>query len=128
VRFQACRPVERKYVVRIVMPDGVHDLPYLLRELLQILHRCGQVTLHRDDKDGVCFDVLPPSNVDTKFWADHMAADFTHHGFNAVRAPECPDTLEDRQKLQHPQPASGRTAEHDATFAALVEWGEHCKR
>jgi len=30
-----------------------------------------------------------------------MAADFTHYGFNAVRAPECPDTLEDRQKLQH---------------------------
>ncbi len=128
MRFQACRPVDKKYVVRIVMPDGIHELPPLLRELLQLLHRCGPVTLHRDDAEGVCFDVLPPPNVDTKFWADHTAADFSHYGFNAVRAPACPDTLEDRQRLQHPQPAGVRTAADETRYEALVEWGEHCKR
>ncbi len=96
MRFQACRPVDKKYVVRIVMPDGIHE--------------------------------LPPPNVDTKFWADHTAADFSHYGFNAVRAPACPDTLEDRQRLQHPQSAGGRTAADESRYEALVEWGEHCKR
>ncbi len=107
MRFQACRPIERKYVVRIVMPDGIHELTATMRTLLLVLHRAGSLTVHRDDVEGMCFDVLPPANVDTKEWADYVANDFSLSGFNAVRAPEC-HTLEDRQKLQHPQPAGVR--------------------
>ena len=110
--FEFCRSVEKKYVVRLVLPDGVHELTALVRTLLLVLHRAGSLTVHRDDTDGMCFDVLPPANVDTKVWADHTAKDFTNYGFNAVRAPECPDNLEDRQKLQHPQ-ASGTRIDAD---------------
>ena len=117
MRFQACRPVEKKYVVRLVLPDGVHELTALVRTLLTVLHRSGSLTVHRDDVEGMCFDVLPPPNVDTKVWADHTANDFTHYGFNAVRAPECPDTLEDRDKLQK-QPLSD--AEFEAQTASLL--------
>lgn len=79
----------RNYVVRIVLPDGVHELTPEVRTLLNLQAHAGLVVVHRDDKDGMCFDLLPPAGVSVT-WADETAWTFVGEHYNAVRAPECP--------------------------------------
>jgi hypothetical protein len=74
-----------------VLPDGVHDLSAQTRTMLVLMGQSGNIQVHRDDVDGMCFDLLPPAGVtDTKQWADQTANDFESYHFNAVRAPACP--------------------------------------
>ena len=42
-------------VLRVVLPDGIHDLTEDARELLRFLDRAGVVRLHRDDAAGGVF-------------------------------------------------------------------------
>ena len=80
----------KDYVVRIVLPDGVHDLDPQTRTLLVLMGQSGSIQIHRDDVEGMCFDLLPPAGVDTREWADKTAAEFAGYHYNAVRAPGCP--------------------------------------
>ena len=83
--------MKNNYVVRLVLPDGIHDIEPPVRTLLALQARVGIVAVHRDDKDGMCFDLLPPAGTeDSKAWADETAAIFEGCCYNAVRAPECP--------------------------------------
>jgi len=78
-----------KYVVRMVLPDGVHSLGNGVRWLLYLQSLAGLIAIHRDDAGGMCFDLLSPAGVtDSKAWADRMAAMCTEFHYNAVRAPE----------------------------------------
>lgn len=79
-----------KQVVRIVLPDGVHDLDPQTRTLLVLMGQSSILQIHRDDVDGMCFDLLPPAGVNSRDWADDTAAEFSGYRYNAVRAPECP--------------------------------------
>ena len=64
----------KDYVVRIVLPDGVHDLDPQTRLLLILMGQPGVIQVHRDDGGGTCFDLLPPAGVETRAWADKTAA------------------------------------------------------
>lgn len=76
-------------VVRVVLPDGIHELTDHTRQLLRFMDRAGVIVLHRDDADGVCFDLLPRDHIqDTTAWAVSVCRD--DQGFNAVAAPACP--------------------------------------
>lgn len=47
--------------------------------------------LHRDDDDGVCFDLLCPRTIQPKesvTWANQTAAKISSYGINAVAAPD----------------------------------------
>ncbi len=80
----------KDYVVRIVLPDGVHDLDPQTRTLLVLMGQSGNIQIHRDDVDGMCFDLLPPAGVGSRDWADDTAAKFADYHYNAVLAPGCP--------------------------------------
>jgi hypothetical protein len=80
----------KDYVVRIVLPDGVHDLDPQTRLLLILMGQAGVIQVHRDDGGGTCFDLLPPAGAESKAWADKTAEAFNDFHFNAVRAPACP--------------------------------------
>jgi hypothetical protein len=79
------------YVVRILMPDGIHILDPVLRTFLNLLDRTSVIAMHRDDRDGMCFDLMPPAGVDSASWATLTTGAFCDYGFNAVRAPACPN-------------------------------------
>ena len=84
-----CRMTD--YVVRIVLPDGVHDLMAQTRTMLVLMGQSGNIQVHRDDVDGMCFDLLPPAGATVaKQWADQTANDFESYHFNAVRGAGVP--------------------------------------
>ncbi len=125
----------RKHVVRLVLPDGVHEASALLRTVVLVMHRAGSVTIHRDDIAGMCFDVLPPAGVDTHVWAESVAKDFQHYHFNAVVALEQPCGIADTLALppdQQVSPTFTSTPEElvelDRRLEAIREWGQHCLR
>ena len=80
----------KDYVVRIVLPDGVHDLDPQTRTLLVLMGQSGSIQIHRDDVDGMCFDLLPPAGVDTGSGRTRRPPSFAGYHYNAVRAPACP--------------------------------------
>lgn len=82
--------MKTNYVVRIVLPDDVHELTPLLHTLLCLFGQVGSITVHRDDQHGMCFDLLPPAGEESWEWANQAVQLFLDYGFNAVRAPECP--------------------------------------
>ena len=43
----------KDYVVRIVLPDGVHDLDPQTRLLLILMGQAGVIQVHRDDGGGI---------------------------------------------------------------------------
>jgi hypothetical protein len=107
------------YVVRVVLPDGVHELSAQVRTLLHCLGHGGPMVIHRDDEDGMCFDIVPPAGVtDTKAWADEMAAALESFHYNAVRAPACP-----MEPVEPPKRKSDEEwwADLNATFQRLNE-------
>lgn len=77
------------YVVRVVLPPEECNQPAM--GLLEVLTMTGLARLHRRDADGACFDLLPPSGVDSAHWADALAESMVQGRwgwyFNAVRAP-----------------------------------------
>lgn len=83
---------QQRRIVRVVLPDGVNDLTTEVRGLLDCLKYAGLIVMHRDDRDGVCFDVLPPQEFAGRDeqWARDAAAYFRAGAYNAVVAPECP--------------------------------------
>jgi hypothetical protein len=82
--------MSQKYVVRVVLPDGIHGLTEDTRQLLRFLNRAGVIVLHRDDPEGVCFDLVPPAGVeDSRVWAASVSM-WDEYSFNAVVAPACP--------------------------------------
>ena len=78
------------YVVRIVLPDGVHDLDPTLRTFLTLLDSIGVVVLQDVDRDGMCFDLVPPVGLNPDLWIRKTVTVLADYGFNAVRAPACP--------------------------------------
>lgn len=80
----------KDYVVRVVLPDGVHELTPLLRTFIHFLDKAGAVVIQRDDVEGMCFDLLPPAGItDARVWAASVTM-YDEYGFNAVPAPACP--------------------------------------
>lgn len=76
-------------VVRVVLPDGVHELTDDMRALLRFMDQAGVIVLHRDDREGVCFDLLPPAGTDEPDrWAHSVER---HANFNAVVGEPDPD-------------------------------------
>ncbi len=84
-----------RFVVRIVLFRGINqDNKIMGTPFLECLRRCGYVVIHRDDENGMCFDLLCPyisgQIRDTKVWAEQNAERMQTFGFNAVVAPEMP--------------------------------------
>ena len=76
------------YVIRVVswQEDGEVSM-----QLLEQLRYAGIVEIHRDDDNGVCFDIRPPQGIsDSRQWASMNAARMESYGYNAVCAPEWP--------------------------------------
>jgi hypothetical protein len=71
-----------------VLPDARFD-----HTMLEGLRHAKLVTVHRNDDDGVCFDLLPPKETDSSTWAKENAAHMQSLGYNAVKAPEVDEGL-----------------------------------
>lgn len=83
--------MNKTYAVRVVLPDGIHELSDDTRQLLRLLDQAGAIQIQVFDEDGVCFDVLPPhTHPDTRSWAATFEQTFVVNGYNAVTAPQCP--------------------------------------
>lgn len=80
-------------VVRVVMHRHDHecvhntDMTDSVSSLLESLRYAQLVTIHRDDEDGVCFDLHCPHGLNDKVWAGANAARMQSFGYNAVAAP-----------------------------------------
>lgn len=88
--------MSKTYAVRVVLPDGIHELTPDTRQLLRLLDKAGAIQMQVYDEDGVCFDVLPPStHTDARAWATTFEQTFIVNGYNAVTAPQCPRQTDD---------------------------------
>jgi len=76
------------WVVRVVLPK---DEAYDRRSLLTGFVQAGYVEIHRDDADGMCFDILPPTYEVSERWAMRTVVSMTDRGFNAAKAPRWRD-------------------------------------
>jgi hypothetical protein len=71
--------------------------------LLESLRYAGHVVIHRDDEQGMCFDIRPPHGLESGQWAKMNAQRMQSFGFNAVKAPST-----DPVSLEGPLPKSPR--------------------
>lgn len=85
----------KRYVVRVVIsrlaPEPFPDRHWF--GVLDALATIGTIKVHRNDRDGACFDFLSPRGwIDTSShtWAHRRAQRLTALGLNAVVAPEVP--------------------------------------
>ncbi len=78
-----------EFVVRVVLARWVGGDP--VSDFITALSKVRLFTLHRDDDDGICFDILPPQSGDSQKWSKKVAASLIADGFNAVSAPRWPD-------------------------------------
>lgn len=81
----------KTYVVRVVLRRA--DVTMNVSLLLDLLVEAGVIYLHRNDHDGVCFDIYPPRDVPaarTGGWAFHASEKLQRKGINGVKAPEWP--------------------------------------
>jgi hypothetical protein len=78
---------KRKLVVRVVLPDGMNELTPELIMFLEQLRYAGLVEVHRNDADGVCFDLLCPHGLNDEVWARQNAEHMQSYTYNAVVAP-----------------------------------------
>lgn len=82
-----------EYVVRIVVPSdsrGILEGRDKWGQLIEHLRYSGHIRVHRDNDDGICFDLLPPESwrrLDSKVWATQNAERMRSFGTNAVCAP-----------------------------------------
>lgn len=74
-------------VVRIVLPDGVNRITDELRLFIEQLRYAGIVTIHRDNEEGMCFDLHCPAGLVDKSWAEQNADRMRSFTYNAVSAP-----------------------------------------
>lgn len=90
-------PRKMKWVVRIVADIGELDtsnskpengVGHNLKEFIEQLRYAGLILIHRDNWQGMCFDLLPPPGVDTEMWAKLNAERMSSFGYNAVKAPD----------------------------------------
>lgn len=93
---------KKKHVVRVVLPDGINPITSEVRQLLEQLRYAGIVTIHRDNEDGVCFDLHCPSGLDDKQWAKMNAERMRSFTYNAVDAPGTAH-LETRYLIRDPR-------------------------
>lgn len=87
------RPQPQRWCVRVVLDGGVLGECERIQPLLPLLTGAGYVHLHRDDKDGLCFDLLPSATAgadNSQAWAAKVAALCVELGWNAVGAPAWP--------------------------------------
>jgi hypothetical protein len=66
---------------------------HTIGELLECLRYAGLVRIHRDNAEGVCFDLVSPAGVDSETWAQMNADRMSSFGWNAVKAPAMPGQL-----------------------------------
>lgn len=87
---------KKLFVVRIVTHPteletrfiGEHQPGHTLGEFMECMRYAGLIRIHRDNSEGMCFDIRPPSGVDSKMWAEMNAKRMQSFGYNAVCAPE----------------------------------------
>lgn len=111
---------KKRYVVRVVQtvePSGrmVSEGGYIDPGFIESLRYAGLIQQHATDPRGLthhCFDLLPPAGVDdTQGWAERNAERMQTFGFNAVAAPEAPESVEDsppRKCRKSHNPLAGR--------------------
>lgn len=96
--------MKRNYVVRVCTdPQNPNDQRFLSNRLLfDALRGASLIQVHRENEEGMCFDVMPPANWpggDTLEWAKIVATSLTALGLNAVYAPEwCDDEKKPEDK------------------------------
>lgn len=96
LRCDAAR-VERallgEHVVRVVLPGpgGPKAGEENMASFLRCLEQAHLIKVHRDEVSGMCYDILPPLDVDSDDWAKRVAKFMEDRGFNAVAAPRWPD-------------------------------------
>jgi hypothetical protein len=81
----------KTYVVRVVLRR--EDVAMNVSLLLDLLVAAGVIYLHRNDVDGVCFDIYPPKDVGSARsagWAFRTSEKLQRKGINGVKAPEWP--------------------------------------
>lgn len=78
---------KKRYVVRVVLPDGINSLTDELRSLLEQFRYAGLITVHREDEQGMCFDMKCPHGIVDKVWAEQNAKRMQSFWYNAVVAP-----------------------------------------
>jgi hypothetical protein len=72
-------------VVRVVLFDKERKRQDM--GMVECLRYAGLLVVHRDDDEGVCFDILPPNNAQSERWAKMNAERMASFGYNAVAAP-----------------------------------------
>ena len=88
---------DKKWVVRIVIYSGEiweRLTPQLPPPWLEMLRYAGMVKAHEPDGNYQLFDLLPPSEVESKTWAEQVSKNMESHGYNAVVAPAWEDPKE----------------------------------
>lgn len=84
------------WVVRVVThpsemstrSEAEHGPGHTLGEFIECMRYAGLIRIHRDNSEGMCFDIRPPIGVDSEMWAQLNANRMQSFGYNAVKAPE----------------------------------------
>ncbi len=77
----------QKQVVRVVLPDGMNRVTPEVRQLLECLRYAQIVTIHRDNEEGICFDLHCPEGMADRPWAEMNASRMRSFTYNAQAAP-----------------------------------------
>jgi hypothetical protein len=83
--------MKRKKVVRVCIPHETQSIITGSDQwggLIEHLRYARLITVHRDNDEGICFDILPPHGVNNEIWAEQNAERMQSFGVNAVSAPE----------------------------------------
>lgn len=64
-----------------------HAPRHTLGEFIECLRYARLIHIHRDNSEGMCFDILPPAGVDSEMWAHLNEQRMQSFGYNAVKAP-----------------------------------------
>lgn len=78
---------KRQSVVRVVLPDGINEISSDVRRLLEQFRYAGLITVHRDNDEGICFDLHCPHGLVSENWAKQNAERMRSFQYNAVSAP-----------------------------------------
>jgi hypothetical protein len=75
---------KRESVVRVYLTDRQREGA---GDVLECLRYAQVLTVHRNDENGVCFDVHAPQGLNSEVWAKQNAERMSTYGWNAVSAP-----------------------------------------
>lgn len=85
---------KKKWVVRVILSiDDRNDNKILDTAFLECLRYAGYARIQREDKTGMCVDLVCPHDGDSHQWALRNAERMGSFGFNAAAAPEMPSEL-----------------------------------